>query len=318
MATTKGRVRLLKVKENQEISWENVLDSFILRKKAEGKSERTIRDYEYHVKNFIKKYHEVTLNDFTNLKNSLIRYLSETAKPAYYNNKLVYLKTFFNWCIDEGHLIENPLKDFKRRKADNRIVQIDLEIIIRLLTLPNQKTFPGLRDYALILLQMDSGIRPKEALSLIATDINIQSKEIYVRAENAKTRISRTLPITSLTARAIEKLIKVRPQYWGEEVPIFCTCEGAKMLVNGWYKRINKYGKKLGVALYPYQFRHTFAIEYLRNGGNSFALQKTMGHTDLNMTKRYIALANTDIKEQHEIASPVLKLINHTKRLRKL
>jgi len=312
------KTRVLRVVASQDVTWEQALEDFLLWKKAEGKSERTLKDYGYHVRNFIKCYPNTSLSKPVDLRSCIIKYLAEPAKPAYYNNKMVYLKTFFNWCMTEELLTDNPLKDFKRRKADERIVQIDMEVIKKLLALPDQSTFPGLRDYALILLHMDTGIRPKEALSLLVTDINSTALEVYVRAENAKTRIARTLPISPITVKAIEKLIRVRSTYWKEEVPVFCTCEGEKMLVNGWCKRINKYGIKLGVNLYPYQFRHTFALEYLRNGGNSFALQKIMGHADLNMTKRYVALANTDVKEQHTMASPVIKLIQNKSRTRKL
>ncbi|GBF34672.1 site-specific recombinase XerD [Desulfocucumis palustris] len=184
--------------------------------------------------------------------------------------------------------------------------------------MPNQKTFPGLRDYALLLIQLDTGIRPKEALSLLISDINLDSLEVYIRAENAKTRIARTLPISPLTAKAIQKLLNNRSPVWSENIPVFCTCDGQKLNGNGWYKRVSKYGEKLGVNFYPYQLRHTFALEFLRNGGNSFALQKTLGHADMNMTKRYVAMADEDIKEQHLKASPVSKLVQQNKRVIKL
>jgi len=176
--------------------------------------------------------------------------------------------------------------------------------------MPNQKTFSGLRDFALLLLQLDTGIRTKEALSLLVSDVNLQACEVYVRAENAKTRISRTLPVSSKTAKAIHKLISVRPKDdWREDIPVFCTCEGKKLLGNGWCKRVNRYGEILGAKIYPYQLRHTFALEFLRNGGNSLALQKAMGHADMNMTKRYVSLADSDVKNQHKKASPVLNLM---------
>ncbi|MCL6558201.1 MAG: site-specific integrase, partial [Firmicutes bacterium] len=71
----------------------------------------------------------------------------------------------------------------------------DVGLLKKLLDMPDQTTFSGLRDYALLLLQLDTGIRPKEALSLEVSDINLQACEVYVRAETAKTRIARTLPI---------------------------------------------------------------------------------------------------------------------------
>lgn len=58
----------------------------------------------------------------------------------------------------------------------------------------DRRMFPGLRDYALILLTLDSSIRPGEALSLIPLDINFRAREVYVRAEVAKTRTCRIVP----------------------------------------------------------------------------------------------------------------------------
>ncbi|MCW2279063.1 tyrosine-type recombinase/integrase [Heliophilum fasciatum] len=287
-------------------------------KKAEGKSERTLKDYGYHLRWFIERYPDVTFNDETGLKRRAIEYMAQDAKPAYYNNKLTYLRTFFNWCLAEEVLVENPLRNFKKRKADERIVQMDHDTIKKLLAQPDQTTYPGLRDYALLLLQLDTGIRPNEALTLFPGDLNLPAYEVRVRAENAKTRIARTLPISPVTAKAIEKLLHVRPDDWGDKAPVFCSCEGIKMTPTGWYRRVSAYGEKMGVAIYPYQLRHTFALEFLRNGGNSFALQKTMGHSDMNMTKRYVALADKDMKQQHELASPVAKLVQERKRITKL
>ena len=50
-----------------------------------------------------------------------------------------------------------------------------------------------------------------------------------------------------------------------------------------------------GVSLRPYDLLHAFALNFLRNGGNVFALQRIMGHSNLNMTKRYSALTQNDI-----------------------
>lgn len=313
--------RLLKIVEHQEqnITCEDALKDFLLFKKAEGKSERTIKDYGYHIRYFFKQFPDITLSDPRTLRKNVIQYMSVDSSPSHYNNKLVYLKTFFNWCVKEKILSENPLDGFNRRKAPERIVQLDAELLKKLLDMPDQTTFSGLRDYALLLLQLDTGIRPKEALSLLVTDINLQACEVYIRAENAKTRIARTLPISPVTAKALNKLISVRPKVdWPEDVPVFCNCEGKKMLSNGWYKRVSQYGEALGAKIYPYQLRHTFALEFLRNGGNSFALQKTMGHADMNMTKRYVSLADGDVMIQHKKASPVLNLMAISKKIRRI
>lgn len=55
----------------------------------------------------------------------------------------------------------------------------------------------------------------------------------------------------------------------------------------------------------PHRCRHTFAVAFLRNGGNLFALQKILGHRDLAMVRRYAELSDADVAAEHRVASPV-------------
>lgn len=88
------------------------------------------------------------------LKNNLFEYLGqEGIKPCTYNNRLVYLRT----CVEQELIDTNPVKSLKKRKDEGRVVNIDHEVLIKLLSLPNRDTFVGLRDYALILLTLDTG-----------------------------------------------------------------------------------------------------------------------------------------------------------------
>lgn len=57
--------------------------------------------------------------------------------------------------------------------------------------------------------------------------------------------------------------------------------------------------------MHPHRFRHTFAITFLRNGGNTFALQKLLGHEELSTVLKYVKLAETDIKAAQAAASVV-------------
>ena len=59
------------------------------------------------------------------------------------------------------------------------------------------------------------------------------------------------------------------------------------------------------VGVHPHRFRHTFAVNFLRNGGSVFHLQQLLGHSSLTMVRKYVVLADADIQREHIKASPV-------------
>jgi site-specific recombinase XerD len=295
--------------------WGEYLAEFIYFKKAQGLSECTLNDYQIHVTRFCKRFPDAFKGS---LKKDLYAYMSQQVKPATYNLRLIYLRTFLTWCVEEGYLDSNPLVGFKKRQDEGRVVDVDEDIIRQLLLLPDQKTFAGIRDYALIILTLDTGIRPGEAFGLMARNIDSRTGYVVIEAANAKTRSMRGLPITHTTSMAIRNLLSVRHEKWGDDVPVFCTCDGGSFTATTWGDRLEMYCKKLGVHLRPYDLRHAFATLFLRQGGNVFALQKMMGHKTLSMTKRYIAITENDLSEQHEKASPVSKMFEQKQRVRKV
>ena len=71
---------------------------------------------------------------------------------------------------------------------------------------------------------------------------------------------------------------------------------------------LRRRGEAVGVKANPHKFRHTFAIEYLRNGGKLEALKNIMGHSDFEITLHYARIAGIDLTTAHEIADPAKKL----------
>ena len=91
----------------------------------------------------------------------------------------------------------------------------------------------------------------------------------------------------------------------------FCAdrgpCAGEPLTRSGLRQLVSRLGKDAGIQATrcsPHNFRHTFAVSFLRNGGNAFTLQQMLGHTSLHMTNRYVALAQADIENQHRQFSP--------------
>lgn len=302
-----ARRKDLKLRRDAPATWEKALEQFLWWKQGEQKSKRTIEDYRYHVTRFFTCYPDAY--NPKNVRKRVLEYMSRECKPATYNIRLKNLRAFFKWAVKEGIFPENPLEGLQKKKDEGRIVDTDAETLGRLLSLPNRTTFSGLRDYALLLLCLDTGIRPGEAFSLLVNDFNFRSLQVTIREEVAKTRTSRTLPILPTTANAVRELISSRHPAWKSSVPVFCSCDGTPLTRHTWNGRVRYYAEKLGVRLWPYALRHAFALMYIRNGGYELGLMRTLGHTTLTMTRRYVNLTQADLREMNTVASPLNVLL---------
>lgn len=295
-----------------------IQQTFIFYKKAEGISPRTLKDYNYTFKTLSKYYNE----DYINIEKlhlallEMFSFLSEK-KSTTYNLPLSYLNCFFNWAKENNYILENPITTlgFHRRKDFGKIRNIPTDIISKLFSIIDVNTYTGIRDYSLLALTLDTGIRPNEACNLLINDLDLEHHCIKIRKEIAKTRVERILPISYQTTKILQKFLSLRDNNWKDF--LFLSINGLQFSTDTWEKRIKLYSKLVNYKFTPYDLRHTFAILYLKNGGNVFSLQKMLGHTDLTMTKRYVNFTQTDIQEQHITVSPINNFIKRTSKIKR-
>lgn len=314
--------RIIKLKEDTRDTQTTLMEAvkqFIRFKTAQGVAELTIRDYKLTFEEFCP----ISDNslDITSLKDEVLKYLTSKSdgSPTKYNRPYSVLKCFFNWAITQELIAKNPIDmlGLKKKKDEPRIRAIKAEQIIKLLSVINLKTYIGLRDYSAILLMLDCGIRPKELFSLKTKDVDFDSGLLTVTKYVAKTRKARVLPLSKTVLDLLGRIIKVKPIEWKNDY-IFCSYDGEQMNTTMFGKRLHLYGKMIGLRVTPYDLRHSFATLYLENNGNVFALQKTMGHSNLNMTKRYINVSDQKLAEIHSMASPVNTIVKRNTRVIKL
>lgn len=88
--------------------------------------------------------------------------------------------------------------------------------------------------------------------------------------------------------------------------PLFTAAGGRPLTHSALRKRLLLIGNRVGVPdARPHRFRYTFAIQYLRNGGDVFTLQSLLGHSTMSMVQHYLKLAQVDVENAHRRASPV-------------
>ena len=162
------------------------------------------------------------------------------------------------------------------------------------------------RDRAIMLVLLDSGVRVSELCNLRMVDYNQNRGTLAI--EHGKGDKERTVFLGTVAQRAIWKYLGERESV-AEHDPLFVNGAGRALNRHTVQKMIARAGERAGVSgASPHRFRHTFAISYLRNGGNVLELQKLLGHENLSTVRIYADLAETDLAGGHRRASPADRL----------
>jgi integrase/recombinase XerD len=166
------------------------------------------------------------------------------------------------------------------------------------------------RDKALIFVLLDTGLRVSECARPQLQDLDLKSGEIMVRPDKSgKKSKSRTVYIGTRSHQAVWYYLADRDAR--QDDPLFVTRYGRGMSRDSIRQLLKELGKRSGVSnVHAHRFRQIFAIQYLRNGGDVFTLQRLLDHSSLEMVRRYLSIADTDSAEAHRRASPA-QAYNH-------
>lgn len=151
----------------------------------------------------------------------------------------------------------------------------------------------ALRDAAIILVLTDTGIRASELCDLLVSDYDQKRGRLHVR--KGKGQKERFLPIGIRTQSALWRYLANREDVRPTD-SLFATRTFRKMDRNNLRHLLDTIGKNAKVTnVHPHRFRHTFAIEFLRNGGSMILLKELLGHESMEMVTRYVHIAESDI-----------------------
>lgn len=298
---------------NNEPTMRDYTEEFLVFKCSKELADLTLRDYRRTFDDFLTVSSNTT--DYRTVKIEVAKFFKAipNTSAAVYNRPYRYLNSFFNWMVKNDYLPKNPIKDLEltKRKEDLTVHSATIEDVEKLLKACNRKTFVGLRNYTMILLMIDTGIRTSEICRLTVADYNPKSKSIIITADKAKTRQARPIYLSDDTAAALNKYLRHLPK--GIDY-MFPSCESNRLTTGKLDKAFRRLCDEAGVKITPYQLRHSFATYWVKNGGNVFVLQKLMGHSRLNMTLRYTDIDESQKQEQHKSYSPINQ-INAKKRI---
>ena len=162
------------------------------------------------------------------------------------------------------------------------------------------------------MLLLDTGLRINEAISLTAEQVDFQQNTVFVPSKIAKNRKYREVPISREISKRLRQLLVETEQYFGEGCQLFMNAYGEDFTADAFRRRLNRLKTKLNIPkLHPHMFRHTFARNYILNGGDIFTFQKILDHADIQTTRKYIQMDAKHLRQQHNEFSPVRRLFNH-------
>jgi len=300
--------------------------------RSEGKSTKTIEWYTANLKRFAKFLGDNYLSQsVTEIgKEEARRFISylQTEVRRWENHSSIHdekrlsaysvqgyartIKAFWSWLKDEGYITHNPMTSLKLPKTPRKVINtFSQEQIQRILNCIDKKSRHGFRNFTMILLLLDTGIRLSELINLKINDIDFIQSCVLVKGKGNKERI---VPCGSHVRRVLRRYVMhFRPE---PESPVteevFLSEDGLPLkprAVQSMLLRLSKKAKISGVRLNPHQFRHAFAKQYLLAGGDIFSLQKILGHSSLEVVRIYVNLASDDILQQHRKFSPVDNVI---------
>ena len=297
----------------QSPTMNELMYAFQLDCKSRNLRSRSIAFYEYGLQYLQNIYAEqkrpldVTTVTTSDLQKHFIGYMvSKKLAPHTINGRVSACKAFFKFLFDQRYIKENAAQPLKILKTPKDAIQTFTNAeLLALLKQPDQTTFTGLRDYTLLILLLETGIRISELLALTVDDVNLQEKEL--RIQNGKGGKPRIVPFQKTCAKVLQNYLRERGN--APTNALFITIESTPLRqLRSIQERIHDYGlmaKISGVRISPHTFRHTMAKLYIRNGGDPFSLQQILGHSSLDAVQTYVRLFSNEVKEQHRKYSPV-------------
>jgi integrase/recombinase XerD len=235
------------------------------------------------------------------------------------------LSALWTWAVNCGYTDRNIVRTIQAPDVEETVIDplTADEITILIKSCDTVRTYQlrsakpiarsrstAARDKFIIMLLYDTGLRAQELCDLVLGDVDFFQRKIHIK--HGKGDKPRTVRFGKRAAKLMWEYLGDRLQASDRSEPLILVDEhGSSRAMNRHVLRrlLKRIGDRAGIkSVHPHRLRHSFATDYLRNGGKMIALQELLGHSDLEMVRRYAKFVEADIAVDHAIASPADKL----------
>jgi integrase/recombinase XerD len=205
--------------------------------------------------------------------------------------KTAALKSFSSWLQSEGIVADDLGTNLAAPRVDKYVPKaISLEDVRRLLEQPKLATPDkpeSVRDFAMLSLLYDSGMRVSELVSLDVSDLDLEAWTVRCQGKAGRSRVVTLGPVASGAVsayldRAREQLVTA-----GSD-SLFVNHRGGRLTRQGFWLILKSYAERAGIeGITPHTLRHTHAAHALARGAELSDIQKQLGHVSISTTQVY-------------------------------
>lgn len=268
-----------------------------------GLSKNTVENYLRDLDDFfvhVRKSHnkDIDADDI----NEYLCFLDDHYATTSIQRKIISLRQYFLFLLKEKVIDHNIMEQFDLPKQRRTLPQtVSLNEASKLLSCIDRNKMVGQRDYCMITLLLNSGMRVSEMVNLTVKQINLHARNILVRGKGDKERL---IPIDNTTCDIIKDYMYEARRSFNKEGMnlLFLTQRGKPVTRENFYQILNKYAKKAGVKAHftPHKLRHTYATTMLEGHADLRSIQELLGHSDISTTTIYTHVNNKKIQNDYE------------------
>jgi site-specific recombinase XerD len=212
-------------------------------------------------------------------------------KPATVATRFKCLKLFFRFLMEEGEITRHPMEHMRPPSIPETPVPVlDHDQLAALLkTVDGARDFESRRDAALMRLMVDTGMRRGELAGLTLADLDLDQDIAYVIGKGSRPR---QCPLGAKTGQALERYLRERSKRSDAGLPWLWLGRRGRLTDSGVLQVIQRRGQEAGLGIiHPHQLRHSFAHDWLAQGGQEGDLMRLAGWRSRQMLQRYGASA---------------------------
>lgn len=268
------------------------IDAFLELLKFEGMRKNSIDAYGRDIRQMAEWLQNKGCNQWAQLDQEMITlYIGELESSGKSQSTVARQsaskRRFIRYLNEIGCQIDTTtIKRPKCSSCRKPFLILSKEQIQHLFNTPDLKSKSGLRDYLMLRMLYETGIKVTEIIGLTLSDVDFKRRRILCKSPYEQ----RVIYLNQDINKHLKKYLALRAvDYSDASTPIFANCYNQCISRQGLWKLVKNYAELLGYdsAVTPHTLRHSFAVHLLQEGGTLRHLQMVMGHQDVSSTQVY-------------------------------